>query len=98
MGSQIGILRGSKYQYIEQRLQNIVKHKDMKPVAIVEFLFGGGGEELFRVLERVQAGRNGCCRVFEKAMRLRRFVDVGSVLLCACETYKRNTCSADTAE
>ena len=27
----------------------------MKPVAIVEFLFGGGGEELFRVLERVQA-------------------------------------------
>ena len=42
-------------KYDLQRLKNIVKKEDMKPVAIVEFLFGGGGEELFRVLERVQA-------------------------------------------
>ncbi len=44
-----------KYKCNAQRLRNIVRHDDMKPVAIVEFLLGGGGEELFRVLEGVQA-------------------------------------------
>jgi hypothetical protein len=44
-----------KYGYDLTRLHNIAKHADMKLVAIVNFLLGGGGEELFCVLEGVQA-------------------------------------------
>ena len=41
-------------KYDLQRLKNIVKYRDMKLLNIVDFLFGGGGEELFCVLEGVE--------------------------------------------